>query len=59
MKSKPAAEMTDKEIETELEKLGDQWSDLRSDPDAGHAGSPGEWMYERMDELETERKKRR
>lgn len=56
----PATRMTDKEIAAELETLGDRWDAFRSDlSDEGMAGSPGEWMVERMGELEQEQKRRR
>ena len=53
-----AAQMTDAEIAAELSKLGAEWDAFASSDDEGHGGSPGEWMIERMGELETERSKR-
>lgn len=55
---KPAAKLTDAEIARELVDLGVKWKEFRDDLDEGHGGSPGEWMVERMDELETEQKRR-
>lgn len=49
--------MSNAEIKTELANLGDKWDDFRKDCEGG--GSPGEWMYERMDELATEQKRRK
>lgn len=55
-----AAALTVKQISDELDALEGKWRSLRDDPDfEGHGGSPGEWMVERMDELETEMKRRR
>ena len=45
-------------IHAELEKLAREWDEFRAECD-GMAGSPGEWMIERMDELETELKRRK
>jgi hypothetical protein len=53
-----ATEMSASEIIAELSRLGDQWDALRLDED-GHGGSPGEWMIERMGELETEQTRRK
>jgi len=55
--SKRANEMTDDAIAAELKKLGKEWDDFRADLES-MPGSPGEWMYERMDELETEQRRR-
>jgi len=49
--------MTTKEIRAEYALLSKQWDDLR-DPEEGHSGSPGEWLYERLGELEHELSKR-
>jgi hypothetical protein len=51
--------MTDAEIASELETLGKKWDEFRASDDEGHGGSPGEWMVERMGELETEQKRRK
>ena len=52
--------MTDDQIAAEMKRLGDEFDDMHSDPDfEGHGGSPGEWMIERIDELKTERRRRR
>lgn len=57
---KAAKRMTDAAIAAELESLGKRWDEFRADiDDEGMSGSPGEWMVERMDELETEQKRRR
>ncbi len=54
-----AQTMTVKQISDEMDVLEGKWRDLRDDPEfEGHSGSPGEWMIERMDELETELKRR-
>lgn len=53
----PAKQMTVKQISDELDVLSQKWRDYRDGLD-GHQGSPGEWMVERMDELETELKRR-
>lgn len=52
-----AIDMSDDEITNELGELSAKWGDLRKELEecGGHSGSPGEWMVERMDELETER----
>lgn len=49
--------MTDKQLADELMQLYKDWDECRNDED-GHGGSPGEWMVERMDWLETEQKRR-
>lgn len=57
MAETPARHMQDAAIERELAKLAKRWDSFRaSDPEGG--GSPGEWMVERMDELETEQRRR-
>lgn len=53
----PARHMKDEAIARELSRLEKKWAALRSGDD-GHGGSPGEWMVERMDELETEQRRR-
>lgn len=58
MQQKPAKDMTDVAIAAELDELDIRWEKFRANLD-GMAGSPGEWMIERMDELETEQKRRR
>ncbi len=57
-KMRLARMMTDAEIASELESLGKKWDAFRDSDDEGHGGSPGEWMVERMGELETEQKRR-
>lgn len=54
-----ASAMTDAAIAAELASLGKQWDEFVASDDEGHGGSPGEWMVERMGELETEQKRRR
>lgn len=54
----PARHMKDEAIARELKRLGKRWDDLRSSDEELGGGSPGEWMAERMDELETEQKRR-
>ena len=49
--------LKDVEIASELKELGKAWGASRVD-DEGHGGSPGEWVIERMTELETEQKRR-
>lgn len=53
-----AKTMTREQLIAALDLMGDQWDAFRSDIDEGHGGSPGEWMVERMDELETELRRR-
>jgi hypothetical protein len=50
--------MKDGAIERELADLSLRFHGLRSELDEGGGGSPGEWMVERMCELETEQKRR-
>jgi len=57
MHQKPASEMTDAAIAAELDALDTQWTEFRQDCEM--SGSPGEWMIERMGELEAEQKRRR
>jgi len=46
-------------LANELDRLGKQWDESRADPeDEGHGGSPGEWLWESMGEIETEQKRR-
>lgn len=56
-KLQPASALSDEEIAAELDELGKKWDASFAD-DEGHSGSPGEWMVERMDELETEQRRR-
>ena len=51
---KSAKNMTEKQIGEELFELEQKWSNL----DREGSGSPGEWIVERMDELDTELKRR-
>lgn len=51
--------MTDDELAAELNRIGDRWDALRkSVADEGMAGSPGEGLWEWMNEIETEQKRR-
>jgi hypothetical protein len=55
---RPATALTDDQISSELSSLETKWKASRSSDEEGHGGSPGEWMVERMDELETEQRRR-
>lgn len=57
MLQQPARLMSDESITAEIEELAAKWDDLRRELE-GMSGSPGEWMIERMDELETEKRRR-
>lgn len=52
--------MTRAEIDAELVELSKSWDELRAavEEDGGSGGSPGEWIIERMDWLETALKHR-
>jgi hypothetical protein len=54
-----ARNLTTKQISDELDVLEGKWRDMRSNDDGGRGGSPGEWLVERMDELETELARRK
>ena len=58
---KPATRMSVMAIVKELDALGTKWDAFRKEiaEDGGWGGSPGEWMVERMGELEHELKRRR
>lgn len=56
-RSRKAGKLSDVKILAELEKLVAHWDELRDDLE-GHAGSPGEWIIERIAELETEQERR-
>ncbi len=59
VKMQPARALTVKRISDELDVLEARLRDMHDNPDFdGHCGSPGEWMVERMDDLETELKRR-
>lgn len=49
--------MTIPEIRSEFTLLSKKWDNVRADEE-GHGGSPGEWIWERLGELEHELKKR-
>jgi len=51
-------EYTEEELREELESIGLQWDELCSSDEELGSGSPGEWMVERMEELETELRRR-
>ena len=53
-----AQDLTDTEIATELTVLGARWTAFQQADNEGHGGSPGEWMVERLGELETEQTRR-
>ena len=52
--------LSDAQITAEEAWLGAEWDRLRDalEESGGHGGSPGEWIWERMGELETEHKRR-
>jgi hypothetical protein len=57
--SRKVLDMTVREIETELAELERRWQEFREGCEGeGGGGSPGEWMIERMGELETEKQRR-
>ena len=51
-----AKDMTLQDINAELFSLEAKLQELYAalEESGGHGGSPGEWIYERIDELETE-----
>ncbi len=51
------AKMSIDQIHAELTALDIRWEGFHQSCD-GMSGSPGEWMVERMDELETELRRR-
>lgn len=51
---KNVKEMTNTELAEELKELNLQFAEFRASIDEGMSGSPGEWMAERMNEIETE-----
>lgn len=55
--TRPAREMTDEQIAAEITELEAKWDDFRANCE-GHSGSPGEWIVERLDELDTAQKRR-
>lgn len=55
----PATNLTDEQITSEIDRIGKLWDESRNDPEfEGHSGSPGEWMIERLMELETAQRRR-
>lgn len=57
MSEKPARLMTDAEIAVEIFAVEQRFDEYRAACD-GKSGSPGEWLVERLDELETEKLRR-
>jgi hypothetical protein len=53
----PASSLSADTLVSELGELDRLWDDLRADDD-GCAGSPGEWIIERMGEVKTELRRR-
>lgn len=53
-----ARKMTTKQISDELDVIAQRWRDYRAGLE-GKSGSPGEYLVERMDELEYELVRRR
>jgi hypothetical protein len=51
-------QMTDVELTAEYDSMWGLWDTSREDEE-GHSGSPGEWIMERIDEIETEQKRRK
>lgn len=49
----PISEMTDEQIVAEMVRAEELFNNRGE-----HSGSPGEWAYERMNEIETEQKRR-
>jgi hypothetical protein len=59
MRYVPASDMTTAGIRREIARLETQFDDLRREAqDHSGGGSPGEWLYERLGELEFELEKR-
>lgn len=60
MTYRAAASMSDSEIANELAELNAKWDDMHRElmESGGMSGSPGEWMHERMGELEHEYSRR-
>ena len=55
----PARDLSAAEITREIGRVSELWDEMSADDEfEGHGGSPGEWMIERLDELETEQKRR-
>ena len=57
----PARRLSDAQLAAEEAWLGARWDALHDsmEESGGHSGSPGEWIWERLGELETEAKRRR
>lgn len=53
-------DMTENELAAELMRLEVLWDEVNADlvESGGMAGSPGEWIIERMDEIRTEQMQR-
>lgn len=59
LRKRVAREMTDIQLREALADVAAKWDAMHSDPEfEGHSGSPGEWMFERMNEIETEIRRR-
>jgi len=56
-KMKPARFMTSEELSGEIEKL-DDWRQRSKNDDVGRGGSSGEWIIDRMREIDTELQRR-
>lgn len=58
--NKPAYMLSDAQINAEEAWLGREWDEMRDalDESGGPSGSPGEWIWERLGELETEMRRR-
>jgi len=54
----PAKSMTLPALCVEVLAREREWKVYHSDDFEGHCGSPGEWLVERMDELDTEIRRR-
>lgn len=52
--------LTDHELALEITRLEHQWDNLFAalEESGGCSGSPGEWLTERLTELDSERRKR-
>lgn len=55
----PARDLNDDELAAHKADMHRRIDDFFSDDEfEGHGGSPGEWMFERLNEIETEEKRR-
>lgn len=55
-----ATALTDDQLAAEIKRYSRMWSDLRDDPDfeGGRMIPPGEWLIDRLTELEAEQERR-